>query len=68
MAAKLWLLVFWFARGELSETLGTTKELKKNKQITVYFKEQQLTAWCVTFLHNITVPLLSMENSTVCGF
>jgi hypothetical protein len=31
MTAKLlWLLVFWFARGELSKALGTTMELKKN--------------------------------------
>jgi hypothetical protein len=30
MTAKLWLLVFWVFRGELSEASGTTKELKKN--------------------------------------
>lgn len=28
MTAKLWLLVFWFARGELSKASRTTKELK----------------------------------------
>jgi hypothetical protein len=42
MKAKLLLLVFWFARGELSEASGTAKEFKKIK--TTYFKEQQLTA------------------------
>jgi len=65
MTAKLWLLVFWFDRVELPEASGTTKEFKKI--ITVYFKEQKLTAWCVAFLHSLTVLLLSMKISAVCG-
>jgi hypothetical protein len=65
MTAKLWILVFWFARGELSEASGTTKEI--TKIIAVYFKEQQRSAWCATSLHNLTVPLLSIKISAVCG-
>lgn len=42
MTAKLlWLLVFWFARGELSKASGTTKELKKI--VMVYFKVMLLS-------------------------